>query len=918
MKAFRVTGLTLGGNLVDLDQLKQHIDLHDLAAKLGLVRPHEGGNYRSPHHADSQPSLSIFQKNGEWAFKDWSEDVSGSCIDMVMHVLHLDAGEAIKWLRATYGLQSAPRESGPPRERSRAEFVASACLKNPEPAIEYLMGRKISEETARRAVLKKAVGWNTYTSSKKQPGEPGYGGPGCAFVVTSMNPGHVMAVDVRYVDPQLNGGVKTQCQGEKEGYPWFVDLASFKRAHTVYVVESPVNALSVESCGMPAGVVALATRGVGTVESIDWRCLAGKQVRLCMDNDAPDEKGRMPGQNAAWKIYEKLTALNIPALLVEQGDWEHNDVNDILQQAGPDELRQALKRLEPWLIPGLAGTEEFRKRGGKMRVFLPAHDFSQYWRFRVKDDFTTWVTKSEKDEEAGVVRENFEDVCGFRVAGLTRVTVASASATMGGEQDHAPRTLFAVSVQSPLFEGRLVRKVLNDEAIHNVDQWRKLGLIFKAPPFSRMLSIMHRTAGLGARKAANFVGLCWQEGRPVVNEGPDCYFTEPERQCPYHSLMFPSGSPADARVVIAEYQKTFRKNAASLMLVWGLGAHLKAFLQFWPHAIMQADKGSGKTTLLGHLQNTLAFQMFSSQSLQTEFRLLTSVSHTSHPIGWGEISTRRQDVIDKAVGLLQEAYMYEFTRRGPDLTEYLICAPVLLSGEDVPVRSLITKTVRTILTDRMGPKLPDNLPVFPVRDWLKYLTQYTRADIRERFDRAAEYCRKHCRASGRDAAARRMVDNYAAILTAWGLLCDWLDLDRLQGQFTADVIEAMNGHIEQSSGDREPWVWIIEVLLHEIAQGTFRMPYKVDQDDTGRRRLLVRPSHIMHHIKTSVTLRDTWNGLPVKSDRVLKQQLANANVILEERVDATIKDRREHHLTALSVDELEKYGMHVSFPEFSQ
>jgi len=105
-------------------------------------------------------------------------------------------------------------------------------------------------------------------------------------------------------------------------------------------------------------------------------------------------------------------------------------------------------------------------------------------------------------------------------------------------------------------------------------------------------------------------------------------------------------------------------------------------------------------------------------------------------------------------------------------------------------------------------------------------------------------------------------------------------------------------------------------MLHEIAQGTFRMPYKVDQDDTGRRRLLVRPSHIMHHIKTSVTLRDTWNGLPVKSDRVLKQQLANANVILEERVDATIKDRREHHLTALSVDELEKFGMHVSFPEY--
>lgn len=905
----------MGGNLVDLDQLKQCIDLHDLAAKLGLVRPHETGNYRSPHHPDSSPSLSIFQKNGEWGWKDWSQDIGGTCIDLVMHVRNLEAGEAIKWLRATYGLQSAPQQPGAPRERSRAEFVAAKCLENPEPAIAYLVGRKITEEMARRAVQKKAVGWNTYISTKKQPGEPGYGGPGCAFVVTSMNPGRVMAVDVRYVDPQLNGGVKTQCQGEKEGYPWFVDLASLKKAHTVYVVESPINALSVESCGMPPGVVALATRGVGTVDSIDWRCLAGKHVRLCMDNDAPDDKGRMPGQNAAWKIYERLTALNIPALLVEQGDWEHNDVNDILQQAGPDELRQVLKRLEPWLIPGLAGTEEFRKLGGKMRIFLPAHDFAQYWRFRVKDDFTTWVTKSEKDEEAGVDRESFEDVCGFRVAGITRVTVASVAATMGGGEDHAPRTLFAVSVQSPLFEGRLVRKVLDDESIHNVDQWRKFGLIFKPAPFSRMLAIMYRTAGLGSRKAANFVGLCWMDGKPVVNEGPDCYFTEPDKQCPYHGLTFPAGSPADARLVISEYQKTFRKNAAAIILVWGLGAHLKAFMEFWPHAIVQASKGAGKSTLIARMERTLAFQMFSGQSLQTEFRLVTSVSHTSHPVGWEEISARRQDVIDKAVSLLQESYKFTVTRRGADMTEYLISAPVLLAGEDVPVRSLFTKVIRTDLTERMGPLLPDNLPVFPVRDWLRHLTQYTRQEIRERYDRALEYCRKHCRASGKDAAARRMVENYAAVLTAWGLLCDWLDLDRQQGGFTADTIEAMNSHIEQSSGDREPWVWIMEVLLHEIAQGTYRLPYKVDQDDTGRRRLLVRPAHIMHHIKTAVSLRDVWNGLPVKSDRVLKQQLTHAGVVLEDRVDATIKYQREYHLMALSVEELEKYGMHVSFPE---
>jgi hypothetical protein len=43
-----------------------------------------------------------------------------------------------------------------------------------------------------------------------------------------------------------------------------------------------------------------------------------------------------------------------------------------------------------------------------------------------------------------------------------------------------------------------------------------------------MINILERTADLGARHAANFVGLAYREGQLVVNEGADCYFTEPE------------------------------------------------------------------------------------------------------------------------------------------------------------------------------------------------------------------------------------------------------------------------------------------------------------------------------------------------------------------------------------------------------
>jgi len=76
-------------------------------------------------------------------------------------------------------------------------------------------------------------------------------------------------------------------------------------------------------------------------------------------------------------------------------------------------------------------------------------------------------------------------------------------------------------------------------------------------------------------------------------------------------------------------------------------------------------------------------------------------------------------VIDRAQSLLQENYQYTITRRGSDMTAFLVCAPVLLAGEDVPVRSLLGKVVRTDLVGRKGDHLPENLPRFPVLEWLQ-------------------------------------------------------------------------------------------------------------------------------------------------------------------------------------------------------
>ena len=912
--------------MATIDELKKRVDLPSLAGWLSLKRGKGGNaNYHSPHHDDKTPSVSLYKNpQGEWRWKDHSSDAGGTCVDLLMWTRGCEVGEAVKQLHEFLGIRYEPigSDSSGPREKSRAEFIADKCLTAADRAIEYLTGRGIPEPVVKHAITRRTLGFNTWTSDKVAPGTPGHGGPGPAFIVRSLNPGHVVAVDMRYVDPELNGGIKTQCQGEKHGYGWYSDLHRLQGAKTVYVVESPINALSIEAAEMPY-TAAFAVRGVGNVANIDWRAFSGKQMILCFDKDAPDNHGRCAGQEAAWKCHEILTGLDISALMVDQEDWDFNDINDALKGKGVEEIKRLLKKIEQWLIPGMpaTGTEQL---GPRPRVYLPYHDFTEYWRYRVRADFMSYVEKHTDDQ--GVERLEFKNLAGFRVASMSRVTIASAVSTMTGDLDSQPKVMFAVSVQAPRHGAKLLRKVLDDDKLHNIDVWNKMGPVFLQSQFRRMVNILERTADIGARKAANFVGLAWREGRLIVNEGPDCYFTNPEQQCPYHNLTFPSGTAADARVVLRAYQRTFSRNAAALVLVWALGGHLKALLGFWPHMMMQAAKGSGKSTLTKHLERTIAMTMFSGQSLQTEFRLLTSISHTSHVVGWEELSARHQMVIDKAVSLLQECYQYTVNRRGAELTEFLLCAPVLLAGEDVPIRSLIGKVIRTELTGKKGEMLPHDLARFPVRQWLEFLATKKRDEIYPIFEREKERCTKSSRASGADDGATRMAHNYAAVLTAWRLLCEFADIDTADNNFVQDAISEMNSHIRETSGDREPWVWIVETLLSEIATNNFRHPYDwsdvKNEDGEPESCLLVRTSHVMDHLAHTHSLRDKWNSLPVKSDRVFKRELRAAGVILSDEVERTLggnvhmnePGKRVSHMTALSIQRMERYGLYVVGP----
>lgn len=909
--------------MASADKLKREIDLHDLAERLEMERPDPNGNYRAPGRADKHPSVSIFfgQEAGHMMWKDHTSGEKGSCIDLVIYCGRADdASEAMKWLHEEFGIPTDSLDQ-PQQNKSQLEWLAEKQLAVANDARAYLFDeRKIPAPVIDMLQKRGAFGFSDWTNPKKNPGEMGHGGPAISFPARCVLSKQVMGIDYRYFDPVLNGDLKTKAQGEKRGYPYIPDSVALKRAKTVIVVESPINAISAIAAFDPLGAnkgttTAIATRGLA-VEDIDWRFLAGKKVVCCFDNDLPikegPRKGHRPGPEAAWLVHEACTALNIPCFFVDQEktNWEGvNDLNDYLRKHGTEETKLALLRLEQWLVFGQSG--DF-KVGRFQRVSLPSHDANVYSLFRTKQDFTSYIKVSQSDE--GEEQITPQDLCGFRVASFSRITIASPRAVMSGDQDQSSKTLFSASVQSPRHQNTLIRKVFEDEQVHNLDQWRKFGAIYRPAQFSRMINILERTAHIGERHVANFVGLAWLNGKPVFNEGPDCYFTNPKQQCPYHNLRFISGTPGDGKKVIEAYSKTFQQSSALILLVWSVGCHIKNFLGYWPHFTLQADKGAGKSTLIKRLERTIGFTMLSSESMTSMFRLLTSVGHTSHPIGWEEISTQDLKIINKAVSLLQESYQYTDTKRTTDMTEFIISAPVLLAGEDVPVQSLQGKLVRSDLTNRKGELLPDDLPRFPVKEWIQFLTTFSRDQIKESFRECNEFLQSKRSSVNSDSAAERMIENYTCVLLAWKLLCEFTGLPSKYGKFVSHLVTEMNTHVSETNATREPWVWILHVILGEIDSGQFRYPYVFDWID-GELCLLIRTSHMMQQLSQTPALKQTFDSLPVKSDRVLKRQLKNAGVILKEPCEKTINTRRVSNLIALGVENLREFGLYPAIPE---
>ena len=194
-----------------INTLKSDIDIHQVAERLGLQRDGSKGNYRAPGRADKHHSLSL-HKQGQYGqgWKDHATGEGGTTIDLV---LYAEAAEdfmsAARLLGGWFGIPAPITEQGKPRQLTKIEYIAQKCRSNTEPAVDYLASRGISPAVVQAAIKRRTIGFNDWTSPKLESGQPGYGGAAAAFMVYNAN-GECVAVDLRYIDADANGGVKTQ------------------------------------------------------------------------------------------------------------------------------------------------------------------------------------------------------------------------------------------------------------------------------------------------------------------------------------------------------------------------------------------------------------------------------------------------------------------------------------------------------------------------------------------------------------------------------------------------------------------------------------------------------------------------------------------------------------------------------------
>jgi len=314
-------------NTVRIDEVMQHFGVVlDRALKA-----------RCPFHEERTPSFSV--KKNENIFKCFGCDEGGDAIDFVAKIKGVEPLEAARLLADIYGIsvESQPHHSGKTRgDKIRGQEQKSGCVVNSgakrgikdyilrcHAAVsqtDYYKSRGLTDDTLRRFYL-------GYDAEKRQVVIP-YSSKLEYYQTRSVG-------DKKFFKPRTeDAGAEPLWGGEM-----------LKTKGIVFVVESPICAMSVVQCGGAA----IATCGTSGINKIATEIKSKKPnciFVLSLDNDEAGRKAQQDLANALFEEGVKFTTYNIAG--------ECKDANELLIH-NPKALSEKVK------AAGVAARREFSK-----------------------------------------------------------------------------------------------------------------------------------------------------------------------------------------------------------------------------------------------------------------------------------------------------------------------------------------------------------------------------------------------------------------------------------------------------------------------------------------------------------------------------------------------------------------------------
>lgn len=296
------------------DRIKNEVGIADVVTHFG-VKLDRNDKARCPFHEEKTGSFSI--KRDDNIFYCFGCGEKGDAVHFVSKLKNMEPLDAAKLIAEIFRIEGgeAPRAAAPkstkPAAKPKTDIkkYITACIRDAGQT-EYFARRGLTEETVARFSL-------------------GYDAEKQAVVIPynkKLNYYQTRSV----VDKQFRKP-KTEDAGEE---PLFnEDAIKEPGRKPVFVVESPICAISIAQCGGSAVSICGATGGAKLINALPKK--TDKVFILCLDNDEP-------GQKASKEIAAQLLERNIKYHVTNIAD-EYKDPNELLI-AAPQKLAANIQK----------------------------------------------------------------------------------------------------------------------------------------------------------------------------------------------------------------------------------------------------------------------------------------------------------------------------------------------------------------------------------------------------------------------------------------------------------------------------------------------------------------------------------------------------------------------------------------------